>query len=120
MVWVWPGIVYKGSCFGKPAAIKVIEFATASKADDFKREVGIVASLHHPNIVFCPGASMDNEEGSMVLELLSINLNKAIHFPPDKGGLSFDTAQKDAILLGVASGMMYLHAPFDTRYPVRA
>jgi serine/threonine protein kinase len=74
---------------------------------EFCREAGLLAQLHHPNIVQFFGVSIHNDNLYLVTEFCKFNLREAIEDDDVWVGLSSEAKQK--IALGIASGISYLH-----------
>jgi len=58
------GSVFEGRCRGIVVAVKVLHETQMSQEDieDFKKEVGIMVHLRHPNIVLLMGACYEEEK----------------------------------------------------------
>ncbi|KAK8791996.1 hypothetical protein WA158_005373 [Blastocystis sp. Blastoise] len=106
------GRVYKGRWRGTPVAIKVLNCHVGSDiVQDFQLEVGILASLRHPNIVLFLSACVTPPHLCLVSELASRgSLWDVLH----TDAIPLSTRLKVQIALDIAYGMAYLH----TRKPV--
>ena len=104
------GLVVEGSYQNQRVAIKqihhdILENKTIMK--EFRREIGIMASVKHPNLVNFIAAVFDDnvlETPLLVLELLHTNLRKAYQDDIIKG-----QQLKLSIFRDVAYGLHYLH-----------
>ena len=100
------GSVCKGTYRGCWVAVKephelILEGATI---DDFRREVGCMAKVHHPNIVTFIGAVFDDQPMPMIiLELMDMNLRSRYK----KADVSRNLTLK--IFQDVAYALHYLH-----------
>lgn len=67
------GVVYKGSYFGTPVAIKKLHVSGVPKNTlaEFEKECAIMRGLHHPNIVLFMGSCSKPPTLLLVTELLS-------------------------------------------------
>ena len=74
---------------------------------EFCREAGLLAQLHHPNIVQFFGVSIHNDNLYLVTEFCKFNLREAIE--DDEVWLVLPDTEKLKIALGIASGICYLH-----------
>src|SRR4029079_1198973 len=91
------GVVYRGEDLGlgRPVAIKVLRSDLASDRDlvsRFRAEAGLLASLHHPNLVqvYALGEHagevyfvMELVEGQPVSEVLRATIDRGEYFPVD-------------------------------------
>ena len=108
------GLVSKGQFRGQIVAVKQIhQFILTQKhvMNEFKREVRIMASVQHPNLVRFIGAVFDESIENLtatpllLLELLHTNLRKAYEERPSSLGASVMLS----IFRDVAYGLHYLH-----------
>ena len=106
------GLVSKGTFHGQTVAVKQIhKFILAQKhvMDEFKREVRIMASVQHPNLVRFIGAVFDESVEKLsatpllILELLQSNLRQAY----EQNDLSIGVSL--SVFRDVAYGLHYLH-----------
>ena len=74
---------------------------------EFCREAGLLAQLHHPNVVQFFGVSIHNDNLYLVTEFCKFNLREAIEDDEVWKDLSGEAKQK--IALGIAAGISYLH-----------
>ncbi|KAF1329076.1 Tkl/drk protein kinase, partial [Globisporangium splendens] len=67
------GVVYKGSYFGTPVAIKKLHTSSVPKNTlaEFEKECSIMKGLHHPNIVLFMGSCSKPPTLLLVTELLA-------------------------------------------------
>ena len=104
------GLVSEGRFRGQKVAVKQIhkEILGPHFINEFKREIGIMARLRHPNLVRFIGAVFDQDVESLratpllLVELLSINLRHAYQQHRLKGNML-------SILCDVAYALHYLH-----------
>ena len=108
------GLVSKGQFHGQNVAVKQIhQFILSQKhvVNEFKREVRIMASVQHPNLVRFIGAVFDESVENLtatpllLLELLHTNLRKAYEQQPSNLGASVMLS----IFRDMAYGLHYLH-----------
>ena len=103
------GLISRGEFRGQKVAVKQIHRFILSKThvmDEFKREIKIMASIQHPNLVRFIGAVFDeNAQTSplILLELLQMNLR----FGYENHNIEGDKAL--SIFCDVAYGLHYLH-----------
>lgn len=103
------GEVYKGTCRGMDVAVKVLLKQSISEKNlqDFQKEVEIMSSLHHPNVVLFMGACTAPGKLAIVTEYLPRgDLASLLHNPDVEISLS----QKIAMAKDAALGIMWLHA----------
>ncbi|KAG2392038.1 hypothetical protein C9374_013523 [Naegleria lovaniensis] len=105
------GVVYKGKLWNKvDVAIKLLKASDREEMDEeFEKEVSLVSSLRHANIVTFYGICLTSDSKYMVTEFLSKgSLDKIIS--KSKQGLEpLSLVTKLFILIGTAKGMEYLH-----------
>ena len=108
------GLVSKGQFHGQNIAVKQIhQFILMQKhvVNEFKREIRIMASVQHPNLVRFVGAIFDESVENLtatpllLLELLHTNLRKAYEEQPS----SFGASVMLSIFHDIAYGLHYLH-----------
>ena len=108
------GLVSKGQFRGQSVAVKQIHQFILSQThvvNLFKREVRIMASVQHPNLVQFIGAVFDENVENLtatpllLLELLHTNLRKAYEQRPSNLGASVMLS----IFCDMAYGLHYLH-----------
>ena len=106
------GLVSRGLCRGQEVAVKQIHQSILSQPhvmNEFKREVRIMASIQHPNLVRFVGAVFDEAVENftatplLLLELLQSNLRQAYE-ESDLG-----QAVSLSVFRDVAYGLHYLH-----------
>ena len=106
------GLVSKGTFRGLTVAVKQIhDFILTQKhvMDEFKREVRIMASVQHPNLVRFIGAVFDESVENLsatpllILELLQSNLRRAY----ERCDLSISVSL--SVFRDIAYGLHYLH-----------
>jgi serine/threonine protein kinase len=101
------GLVYEGKCRGVTVAIKVLHAVEMSSEDieDFKKEVGIMVHLRHPNIVLLMGACYESSKFMIITELMKTDLGSVIHSKDFTVGLS----TKIKLSKDIANGLAWLH-----------
>ena len=107
-------LVSKGQFHGQSVAVKQIHWEILTQKhvlNEFKREVSIMASVQHPNLVQFIGAVVDESVENfaatplLLLELLHVNLRKAYATQP----ASLDDSIMLSIFRDMAYGLHYLH-----------
>ena len=100
------GSVYKSEWLGLPSATKTL--AVPEDCSSFRKEVGILASLSHPNLIkyFCCGIDEECNELHLVMELMDMSLTKMLE-KRNKRLLPYVVAID--VMLQIGSGMWYLH-----------
>eukprot|EP00126_Sphaerothecum_destruens_P014426 Sdes_comp25045_c0_seq1m22650 len=99
------GIVYSGSYFGSPVAIKKL-FLNVSESifAEFHKEVSVMRRLRHPNVLLFIGASTEPDPLCIITELGEKgSLESVLKQTP----ISWATRLK--YTLDIARGMNYLH-----------
>ena len=107
------GNVEKTTWFGLPCAKKVQVLGEMEDGDkSFKKEVGILASANHPNVVkfICCGRKPEKRKCFIAMELLDTSL-EALMEEVSNGGTKtpFPIQVAMDIILQIAKGMSYLH-----------
>jgi len=105
------GTVYLARWRGTEVAIKSLKLSENSEeeSEEFETEASLLSSLRHPAIVSFYGVAMSSSTKYMVVEYLTGSLDKAI-YNSRMGKNTIRMKEKLNILLGVASGMNYLHS----------
>ncbi|XP_043718271.1 probable serine/threonine-protein kinase DDB_G0282963 isoform X2 [Telopea speciosissima] len=102
------GVVYRGIWNGSDVALKVY-FANEYHEGillDYKKEIGIMLRLRHPNVLLFMGAVYSPERLAIVTEFLPRgSLFKTLQ----RNNLSLDMRRRLRMALDVARGMNYLH-----------
>ncbi|PSS11436.1 Serine/threonine-protein kinase [Actinidia chinensis var. chinensis] len=103
-------VVHHGIWNGSDVAIKVYFGSDCSEETllDYKKEIGIMRRLRHPNVLLFMGAvySREREKLAIVTEFLPRgSLFKTLH----KNNQSLDIRRRMMMALDVARGMNYLH-----------
>ena len=108
------GVVMKGEWNGMDVAVKVLHLKKLTKQEqkDFVKEIRILALLgKHQNIVQLYGYCL--EPPALVIEYVQLgNLNYLLHYCEDEDieAKMTDGRIKKRLLVGVANGMVQLHA----------
>lgn len=99
------GRVHRGEWLGTTTvALKFFSHDDEDKKDLFCKEIELLKSLHHPNIIHCYGDCFtDDGEQCMVMEYLPFTLQDAL----DSNDLNLEKII--SIAKNIASGMVYLH-----------
>lgn len=102
------GVVYKGECFAKPVAIKYPHIQQLSKdeLEDLRREIHIMATNPHPNIVQFMGACTVPGKFAIIMELLDGNLEDLLL---SEEGKKLRLFQRLLMAKDAALGMNRLH-----------
>ncbi len=101
------GTVKKGTYKGQSVAVKILlnQHMTIHTKTEFEREVAVMSSLHHPNIVQFVGASNIEGKLALVTELAPLgNLAGVLEETP------LPLSLKMVILLEVARAIHFLHS----------
>ncbi|KNC72100.1 hypothetical protein SARC_15351, partial [Sphaeroforma arctica JP610] len=64
------GVVYAGSLYGSPVAIKMLH-SNVADSDEFLNEIDVMRRLRHPNIVLFVGATVGPDPLCIITELVS-------------------------------------------------
>ena len=105
------GEVYMGTYIGAIVAIKRMLLPTSSErmevVENFVREAGLMAQIRHPNIVQFLGASVSPPYLYLITEYCSQgSLHDVLHGMKKR---ALERAEKRAMLIDAALGIMYLH-----------
>ena len=107
------GNVVKSTWFGLPCAKKVQGLGEKEDGDKtFKKEVAILASANHPNVVkfICCGRKLEKPKCFIAMELLDTSLDALIKEKSNGGTKTpFPIQVAMDIILQIAKGMSYLH-----------
>ena len=100
------GSVYESKWLGLPSATK--KLIVPEDLSGFRKEVGILAGLSHPNLIkyFCCGIDKEGKELYLVMEMMDMTLTKMLE-KLNKTFLPYIVAID--VMLQIASGMWYLH-----------
>ncbi|KAK1641714.1 hypothetical protein QYE76_059519 [Lolium multiflorum] len=121
------GTVYKGKLNSMDVAVKKIIMPDNNEEQgqvrkDFDNEINLMRPLHHCNIISLVGCCKDKKNLLLVYELME-NGNLEDQLYPKAGSmdsdlhgvtvrgtnLMLDWPKRDSILIGVATGLVYLH-----------
>lgn len=103
-------VVYHGRCRGEKVAIKAMkvgEGTSRQRMDDFCAEIGLLASLSHPNIVRMVGACVTDSRLEMVMELVEGGDAMLLSARDD---VRLDWRRRLTWMAHIASALGYLHA----------
>ncbi|TMW66372.1 hypothetical protein Poli38472_004137 [Pythium oligandrum] len=105
------GVVYKGSYFGTPVAIKKLHVSGVPKNTlaEFDKECSIMKGLHHPNIVLFMGSCSKPPTLLLVTELLSNGSFFDIYHKLPRPELPQQLRIAFNIAFDMAKGLAYLH-----------
>ncbi|KAJ3675076.1 hypothetical protein LUZ60_004118 [Juncus effusus] len=104
------GTVHRADWHGSDVAVKILmeQDLHSERLKEFLREVAIMKSLRHPNIVLLMGAVTEPPNLSIVTEYLSReSLYRLLHKPGARESL--DLKRRLHMAYDVAQGMNYLH-----------
>ncbi|KAJ1699653.1 hypothetical protein LUZ63_008165 [Rhynchospora breviuscula] len=104
------GTVHRADWHGSDVAVKILmeQDLHPERLKEFLREVAIMRSLRHPNIVLLMGAVTQPPNLSIVTEYLSRgSLYRLLHKPG--GRETLDVKRRLSMAFDVAQGMNYLH-----------
>ncbi|KAG2389477.1 hypothetical protein C9374_014037 [Naegleria lovaniensis] len=102
--------VFRGIWNKTPVAVKVITLdILETDEEDFKKEVRVMNSLSHPNIVAFYGLSMCERERRLIVELVDGGNLQNFIYNLKIGNMKANFGRKIKILLDVANGLTYLH-----------
>jgi len=105
------GTVFRGRLKGKDVAVKrllVQKFENTKNEEEFKKEVKIMSSLRHPNLLLFMGACTKPGSMMMVVEIMDKgSVYELLHTKDLTRKLTF--REKLSIAKGAAQGMSWLH-----------
>jgi len=102
------GIVRRGRWQHTEVAIKelIMQQMDPQVLQNFEQEIGVMASLHHPNVIHLCGACMDPGHYSLVMEYMpKDSLYKVLHNSSE----ALPWPQRWQIAYDVARGVLHLH-----------
>lgn len=103
----WGSSVTKGILHGQKVAVKRLhrDIVTRLPSDYIRREMRLMAQVHHPNLLLFIGAAFDPDSGPLIItELLDRTLQSAYE------DQILEEHSKLPILRDVASALNYLHS----------
>ncbi|KAJ0409312.1 hypothetical protein ATCC90586_007590 [Pythium insidiosum] len=105
------GVVYKGSYFGTPVAIKKLHISSVPKNTlaEFEKECTIMKGLHHPNIVLFMGSCSKPPSLLLVTELLANGSFFDIYHKLPRPEAAQQLRLAYNIAFDMARGLAYLH-----------
>ncbi|ELR19943.1 dual specificity protein kinase [Acanthamoeba castellanii str. Neff] len=100
------GTVWKGSCFQKEVAVKipVVQNLNREQLAAFRKEVEIMSTNHHPNIILFMGACTVPGKFKIVTELMDTDLETLLH-----SDVSLSLYERMKMAKDAALGMNWLH-----------
>ncbi|KAH9295925.1 hypothetical protein KI387_039513, partial [Taxus chinensis] len=109
------GDVYKGRLVdGRTIAVKKLNGRQSTQAmDEFVKEVELISSVRHRNLVRLLGCCTHGHERLLVYEFMSNNSLDKYLFGDAKNQLQWDV--RFSIVLGAARGLAYLHDDSNVR-----
>jgi len=100
------GKIYKGKCFGKEVAIKILKMqdkkSTIEMMEEFRKEIDILVELRHPNVALLMGACTEDGKLAIVTELLKGDLDGILEEQKKKLTLPLKLKISKDICLGTA------------------
>uniref|UniRef100_A0A7N0TJR2 non-specific serine/threonine protein kinase n=1 Tax=Kalanchoe fedtschenkoi TaxID=63787 RepID=A0A7N0TJR2_KALFE len=105
------GAVYKGVLSdGTLTAVKQLSTKSKQGSREFVNEIGIISSLHHPNLVKLYGCCAQGNQLLLVYEYMENNCLSRALFGRDRAAkLKLDWPTRQRICHGIARGLRYLH-----------
>lgn len=102
------GTVYKGNLSGQEVAVKRLPKGSDQGLEELKNELGLMAKLHHRNLVRLEGFCLEEGERLLVYEYMPNKSLDNILFDHEKKR-QLDWRKRFNIIEGVARGLQYLH-----------
>ncbi|NP_001152742.1 Cysteine-rich receptor-like protein kinase 10 precursor [Zea mays] len=102
------GTVYKGNLSGQEVAVKRLPKGLDQGLEELKNELGLMAKLHHRNLVRLEGFCLEEGERLLVYEYMPNKSLDNILFDHEKKR-QLDWRKRFNIIEGVARGLQYLH-----------
>eukprot|EP01123_Difflugia_compressa_P002404 TRINITY_DN13121_c0_g1_i1.p1 TRINITY_DN13121_c0_g1~~TRINITY_DN13121_c0_g1_i1.p1 ORF type:complete len:529 (-),score=67.18 TRINITY_DN13121_c0_g1_i1:153-1697(-) len=104
------GHVYKGKCRGMDVAIKYLDNIEWSDevVSEFVAEVGIMARLHHPNILICLGACTEVAFGQNYAIVMEYMPRGDLHSILHNSTIQLSLAKKLQFAIDITRGMAWL------------
>ncbi|KAL0485476.1 serine/threonine-protein kinase/receptor [Acrasis kona] len=100
--------VFKGTYKGAPVAIKLMKKSVGEEIDEeFEKEINILKSLHHPNIVQLVGLAKTSNNMMIVTDFMEGG--SLDQFIKSKSKVELSFTKKVKLLADVAMGMTRLH-----------
>ncbi|KAK1424852.1 hypothetical protein QVD17_20191 [Tagetes erecta] len=104
------GPVYKGTLLdGTIIAVKKLSSKSSQGNREFVNEIGMIASIHHPNIVRLHGCCVEKNQLLLVYEYMENNSLAHALFENDKAKMEIDFPTRKRICVGIAKGLTFLH-----------
>ncbi|XP_049384356.1 probable LRR receptor-like serine/threonine-protein kinase At1g07650 [Solanum stenotomum] len=104
------GSVYKGTLLdGTVIAVKQLSSKSKQGNREFVNEIGMISSLHHPNLVKLYGCCAEGNQLLLVYEYLENNSLARALFGPEEHHLQIDWPTRQKICIGIAKGLAFLH-----------
>jgi len=108
------GAMYKGVLHdGMEVAIKQLSSKVRQDNQEFVKEVQLIASVQHPNIVRLLGCSLTSSTRYLVYEYVDNKSLAQALFEPVKG-LKLEWTSRFNIALGTAQGLAHLHSKSES------
>ncbi|XP_027155828.1 cysteine-rich receptor-like protein kinase 10 [Coffea eugenioides] len=103
------GRVYKGTLHnGQDVAVKRLSTSSLQGFEEFRNEIGLVANLHHRNLVRLLGYCFHGEEKLLIYEFVPNKSLDYFLFDPERQPV-LDWSRRYNIIGGLARGLLYLH-----------
>ncbi|KAJ0641618.1 putative protein kinase RLK-Pelle-DLSV family [Helianthus annuus] len=104
------GSVYKGTLLnGTLIAVKQLSSKSKQGNREFVNEIGMIAGIHHTNVVRLHGCCAEHNQLLLVYEYMENNSLAHALFDQDKSKMKIDWPTRQRICVGVARGLAFLH-----------
>ncbi|XP_076948607.1 putative LRR receptor-like serine/threonine-protein kinase At1g07650 [Bidens hawaiensis] len=104
------GSVYKGTLLdGTLIAVKKLSSKSSQGNREFVNEIGMIASIQHPNVVRLHGCCVERNQLLLVYEYMENNSLAHALFENDKAKIKLDFRTRQRICVGIAKGLAFLH-----------
>ncbi|PWA56793.1 putative receptor-like protein kinase [Artemisia annua] len=104
------GTVYLGNISGKQVAVKRIKIDMENLFPTFQKEIDLLSTCNHANIISLVGYSDEGGEKIIVYEFMSNGTLYDHLYEHQEGTPRMTVEQRLQICLGVATGLKYLHS----------
>ncbi|KAM0048734.1 putative protein kinase RLK-Pelle-DLSV family [Helianthus debilis subsp. tardiflorus] len=104
------GSVYMGTLLdGTLIAVKKLSSKSSQGNREFVNEIGMIASIQHPNVVRLHGCCVERDQLLLVYEYMANNSLAHALFDNDKAKMEIDFPTRQRISIGIAKGLKFLH-----------
>ncbi|XP_022015833.1 probable leucine-rich repeat receptor-like serine/threonine-protein kinase At3g14840 isoform X7 [Helianthus annuus] len=104
------GSVYMGTLQdGTLIAVKKLSSKSSQGNREFVNEIGMIASIQHPNVVRLHGCCVERNQLLLVYEYMANNSLAHALFDNDKAMMEIDFPTRQRISIGIAKGLKFLH-----------